>query len=320
MSHLTVAASEKAFIELFEAVRDNFRLDEEDSADLGPFSASYDVEAHLEGGTVDLRDDNTISIRELDIKWDVLRVCLGIDIPRFCIPGFCIIPNPLPPFDCLVEFPETCVFSGDPDIQFCLDLSDFITSEISITASPVVKYRVDPARTPTETDLDAEEADPPHPNKWQIFIDPETVDIDVFDFADIVGDLLEDAITNAVDVLLAPLPQFVKDLIEAALGSIVDLVRAILDLPDDIGEFFSDLLDVSLGLLNLIATLVADYFANENPIAEFEDPLPILGPEPLPPPPDPPVVTLIPVKIPIRDLAVRVNTNEMIVEADVGAA
>ena len=41
--------------------------------------------------------------------------------------------------------------------------------------------------TPTETDLDAEEAD--HPNKWQIFIDPVTIDIDVFDIADIVGDL-----------------------------------------------------------------------------------------------------------------------------------
>jgi hypothetical protein len=116
------------------------------------------------------------------------------------------------------------------------------------------------------------------------------------------------------------LPQFLRDLVLAVLGPIFDAVRDILDLPDDIGEFFSDLLGVSLGLFNVITTLVADYFANQTPIAEFEDPLPILEAEPFPPPPEPKVVDLIPVKIPIRDLSVRVTTNEMIVEGNVGAA
>jgi hypothetical protein len=303
MSHLTVAASENVFRELFAVLRDNFTFSNSNSASFGPFSASYSIALHLENGTVDLRDDNTIRISELDIKWDTLQACLGFDIPELCVGGWCIIPTP---FGCLLEVPRICVFSANPDINPCLDLSGVVTSEISITASPVVNYRIDPTRPPGMSDVQAENAG--IPNKWQIFIDPMTVDIDVFDIADIVGDLLENAVTSAIEALL-PGPGWLKDLILAILGPIIDLIRAILDLPDDIGEWLSNLLGVSLGLFNTIVNAVADYFASQNPIYEFEDPYPILLAS----------GGLIPVKIPIRDLAVRVNTNEMILEANVGA-
>lgn len=291
MSHLTVAASEKAFQELFAVLRDSFTFSDSNSANFGPFSASYDVALHLEGGTVDLRDDNTVRIEELDIKWDRLQVGLSFDIEEKCVGGFCIVPNP---FDgCLVRAPRKCVFSENPDINIILDLSDLITSEITLTARPVVKYR----------------AEVPVPNKWQVFIDPSEVDLDVIDIADTVGDLLEDAMTAVIDVVLGPLPDWAKDLIRAMLGPIIDLIRVILDIGDDIGEWLSDLLGVSLGLFNAIANFLADFLANKNPILEFEDPLPILEP----------TDELIPVKIPIRDLAVRVNTSEMILEANVEA-
>ncbi|HAX79768.1 MAG TPA: hypothetical protein DCY88_29010 [Cyanobacteria bacterium UBA11372] len=307
MSHLTVAASERAFIELFKALRDNFKFSDADSADFGPFSAGYEVAFHLEGGTIDLRDDNTLQIRELDIKWDKLKVTIGINIPEVCVGGFCIIPIP---FDgCLVEAPKICVFSDNPDISITLDLSELVTSEISLTASPVIKYKVDPARTAGMSDLEAKDKN--ISNKWQIFIDPVTVDIDVFDIADIVGDILEQALDNAIDGLLGPLPGWAKDLIKAILGPIIDLVRDILDLPDDIGEWLSDLLGVSLGLFNTIVNFVADYFASKYPLYELEDPYTILEADLN--------VPLIPVLIPIRDLDVRVNTDEMILEANVGA-
>jgi hypothetical protein len=89
---------------------------------------------------------------------------------------------------------------------------------------------------------------------------------------------------------------------------VIDLIRAILDLPDDIAEWFSDLLNVSFGLLNLIVTAVADFFAAQNPLYEFEDPFPLLPAAP----------GLIPVKIPITDFTVRVNADEMVMEANVG--
>ncbi len=302
MSDLTVAASEDAFRDLFGVLRDNFTFASSDSANFGPFSASYAVALHLEDGTVDLRADNTVAVKELDVKWDTLSVGVGFDIPEICIGGWCIIPTP---FGCALRVPKVCVFSDDPDIDITLDLSGIVTSELSMTASPLTSYFVDPARPPGMSPIQAENAG--IPNKWQIFLDPQTVDVDIFDIADIVGDLLEDAITDAINALL-PGPQWLKDLILDILGPIIDLIRAILDLPDDIQEWFSDLLNVSFGLLDLILTAVADFFAAANPLYEFEDPFPIL----------PASGGLIPVKIPITDFTVLVNDDEMVVEANVG--
>lgn len=303
MSQIVAATSEKAFRELFSELRDNFTFSSSESASFGPFSASYSVAMHLENGNVDLQNGNQIAIKELDIKWDTLEAGVGFDIPEICIGGWCIIPSP---WGCVLRFPEICIFSSNPDIDITLDLSGIITSEISASASPVVKYRIDPARPPGMTNLDAEDAG--IPNKWQLFIDPQTVDIDVFDVADIIGDLLENAVRTVIEDILFFLPGFVIDIIWAILGPVIDLIRLILDIPDDIAEWFSELLGVSLGLFNAILTFVADYFAKEYPLFEFEDPFPIL----------PYSSGLIPVKIPIKDLVVQVDAKEMTLEANVG--
>lgn len=303
MSQLTVAASEDAFRDLFTVLRDNFTFAASDTGSFGPFSASYAVALHLEDGTVDLRADNTVAVKELDVKWDTLSVTVGFDIPEICVGGWCVIPTP---FGCALRLPKICVFSDDPDISVPLDLSGIVTSELSLTASLRTEYFVDPARPPGMSPVQAENAG--IPNEWRVFLDPQTVDVDVFDIADIVGDLLEDAVTDAVNALL-PGPQWAKDLVLAILGPIIDLIRAILDLPDDIEEWFSDLLNVSFGLLDTIVTAVADYFAARNPLLRFEDPYPILEAS----------GGLIPVKIPITDFAVTVDDDEMVVEANVGA-
>ena len=75
------------------------------------------------------------------------------------------------------------------------------------------------------------------------------------------------------------------------------------------GHARSHLLGNLFDILSPIATAIADYFASKNPIYEFEDPYPVLEGEP----------GLIPVKIPIRKLDAVVNTDEMIVTANVGA-
>lgn len=298
------ALAEDAVAALFGAVRDAFTFSKADSIDFGPFSASYDAEAHLEGGSIDLRDDNTIHIEELDIKWDKLELCLGIDIPGFCIGGFCIIPTP---FGCALRAPEICVFEGDPDISFCLDIGGFVTSEITITVRPLTKYAVNPARTLAMNDWDALDAG--IPNKWQILIDPITIDFDVIDFADTIGDLLEAALETAIDGLLGPLPGWAKDLILAILGPVIDAVTATIDLGDDIDEWLTDLLGVSFGLFDFILTLIADHFSTNKPLKEFDDPAQLMAAS----------GGLIPVLVPIEFLGVRVNTDELIVEADIGA-
>lgn len=87
MSHVTLAASEGTFVRLFERVRDEFVFAKSGSGNFGPFSAGYNVAAHLEGGTVDLRADDTVSVGEIEVKWDLLDVWIGIDIPEICIGG-----------------------------------------------------------------------------------------------------------------------------------------------------------------------------------------------------------------------------------------
>ena len=93
MPHLRVAASEPAFRKLFAKVVEKFVFEDADSANLGPFTAGYDIKIHLNNGSVDLRSDGTVQVKELDIIWDRLNLSLGINIPEFCIPGFCLIPD-----------------------------------------------------------------------------------------------------------------------------------------------------------------------------------------------------------------------------------
>jgi hypothetical protein len=314
MAHLTVAANQTAFTKLFEAIRDDFSFEDSDSAALGPLlTASYHIKFHLANGSVDLRADNTVQVKELDIKWDILDLSLAFDIPEQCFGGFCIIPIP---FDgCALEFPHICLFSDNPDLKVTLPLGG-ITSEVSITGSLAPKYHVNPDRPAGMNDWDAQDAVPPLYNTWQIFLVPEFVDVDPIDVADTVGDLLDAAVDALVDDLLGDLPGVIKDFIKAALGGAIDILRTVLDIPDDIGEFIENILNVSLGLVNIIAQVLLDHFAGESPLTEIEDPYPILdataNPNGAPP------ASLVPVKIPIRELTVSNNNVEMVITANVG--
>src|SRR4051794_7028031 len=103
MSHVTIAASSKAFTQLFNAVRDHFHFINSDSKNFGPFSAGYAIALHLENGKISLNDDNTIEVSDVKVIWDSLKVDICFDLPGFSIPSFCIVPDPWN--GCLVGFP-----------------------------------------------------------------------------------------------------------------------------------------------------------------------------------------------------------------------
>jgi hypothetical protein len=302
-----VAVSERAVREAFNALVRNFTFEDAGFEDFGAFAAGYDVKAHLEGGSIDLRGDNTIQVSELDLRWDRLKVILQLDIPEICVGGGCIdLPFPLPDL-CL---PRVCVFSDDPDVSISPDFASFVAQEISFSGGARIRY-FDASVPPPADDLcDLIRIDPlPTTNQWQIFIDPETIDLDLFDFPDIVGDLIEDALTSVIEALIPG--GFVRDLILAIIGGVVDLIRAILDIPDDIEEWLSDLFNVSFGLLDSLGTLAGEFFGLCNPVSAVDDPFEIL--------PEDVEKGLIPVRVPIRNLTAQVNDVEMIVQADVGA-
>lgn len=287
---LTAAISQKTFEEIFTAVLNGFKVVCSDSGSFGPFSANYTVAAHLEGGTFDLRNNGTIQVSELDIKWDTLSLNLCLDIPEICTPSGCIIPIP---FDgCLLDVPSYCFFSGNPDLCIPLNLSGLLTSEISFTAGIQVFYATSPGL----------------PNRWQIVIVPTLpFDIDIIDIADTVGDLVENLVDSAIDVLLAGFPDWAKDVFKFLFGPIDDFIRVVLDIPDDVGEWILDAL-TDLGVFNGLIDALNGFLTTIVPPLEIEDPFPIL----------PAQGSLIPVKLPIEFIGVRINTNEMVIEGDIG--
>ncbi len=307
MAHVTLAVNEKAFNKLVDRARDVFAVSHSDSGRFGPFTASYAVGARLGGGRVDLQADGTVRIDELDVIYNPLWVTLGIDIPTITFGGFCILPTP---WGCAIRVPRISLFSGNPDISLPINLSGLIQSEISGSFKLIPKYFNNPAKG-TLTDHDAHDADPVNftfTNQWQFYLDPVWLDIDVIDVADTVGNIVQSIADNMIDILLGWAPSWARAIVRAFLSPFISLIRAALDIGDDIDEWISNLLGTSLGLFDFIAQMVAEYFASKYSIFNFEDPFKILDGS----------GSLIPVLVPIKNLNVFVDTDEMVVTTDIG--
>lgn len=311
---LTGAVSAGAFEKIYTSVVKGFRFSKSGKDSYGPFSVDYDVAAHLEGGSLEMRDDGTIVIKELDIKWDKLILSIGIDIPKKCIGGNKVCAVPLFPtcgslcFKC-VTLPSICFFDASPDFSIPIDLSRSITSEVSFSARLESFYGVGSGI----------------PNRWQMVVVPTLpLDIDVIDIADTVGDLFKNRVQGEIDNLLnsAGAPDWAIDLINEYLGGIDHTIREILDIPDDIGEWLIDMI-TRIGIFDSLLNALYDYITVKIPaVLEIDDPFEVRIPEVLEID-DPFEVrkedgVIIPVKIPIEFIGVSVNSREIVIEGDVG--
>jgi hypothetical protein len=248
----------------------NFGFDVSDQADFGAFRVGYDGRLVLKGGSLELRDDGTIRLRELDARWDKLDFSLAVKLPEISFGGG-LVEVPLGS----ILVPGTGVFSGGKTVTFTVHLAPLVEHELSLVGSPLIQH-FKPGVTPIgkhcqdlHTALDIDDTK----QQWRVFCDPQTIDFDLFDFADTVGDLFEEAFTGALD---AALPRgLLHDLILAGIGSIADLLRTLLDIPDDISEWLSDLFNVSLGVFNLILQFVADFFGKCISFFQLDDPYPM---------------------------------------------
>ena len=305
MPDLQLAISEEVLNRLFEKLRDNFAVSHSDSGSFGPFTASYSVGIKLQNGAVECQSNGTVLIKELDIVYDPLAVQLGIDIPSVTIGGFCIIPTP---FGCALRAPKKTFFGGNPDISLPIDLGGIITTEVSASCSATLKRIADPAGAGVTRWVATAIG---HPDKWHIFLDPGYIDIDLIDIADTVGNLIDALVDAAVDQLLGFLPSWARSLVKAILGSFTSLIRDILDIGDDVQEWLSNLLGVSLGLFDFAVQAVLEYLASKNSVFDFEDPYPIMkaqgGPAPL-----------VPVLVPVVGPSIAVNDDELVVSTSLG--
>lgn len=322
MSHLTMAISEDVINDSLSVLLDErvTGFQHDDEADLGPFSAGIDVAGHFELDAIDFRDSpDRVKIDELDVIWDRLRFWLDVDIPDLCIGGFCVVPTP---FGCAVRAPERCLFRGDDDVHIPLNLGGILRSEISGLLAPTVQYQSNrgsrdylEAQVEQQRRREDPEEDEPVVNTWDVSFYPDTLDIDLLDRADIIADLLEDAISVVIDGLLGGLPDWARDVLRSIFGSLVDIVRTVLDIPDDVGEWFSDLIGVSLDLEGFLITLLDQFFI-DYPAYRIEDPRPVLEWEP-PLSESADGDRTIPVKIPLAEPSVDVGDTELVITADI---
>ena len=308
MADLTIAVSEAVCAKTLEVVVANFGFDVSDQADFGAFRVGYDGRLVLKGGSLELRDDGTIRLRELDARWDKLDFSLAVKLPEISFGGG-LVEVPLGS----ILVPGTGIFSGGKTVTFTVHLAPFVKHELSLVGSPLIQH-FKPGVTPIgkhcqdlHTALDIDDTK----QQWRVFCDPQTIDFDLFDFANTVGDLFEEAFTGALD---AALPRgLLHDLILAGIGSIADLLRTLLDIPDDISEWLSDLFNVSLGVFNLILQFVADFFGTCISFFQLDDPYPMF------PKTVEKGVELPDVTVPLEHLTATVSDVELVVTADIGA-
>lgn len=297
-----MAANERAFNKLVDRARQLFQPSTSGSGSFGPFTVSYNAGVRLGSGTIDLQSDGTVRLDEMDIIYNPLNVTFGIDIPTVTIGGFCIIPTP---FGCALRAPRITLFGNNPDASTTVNFDGLFQSEISGAFRVITKYFNNPLKGAL-TDHDAHDA--AKANEWRFFLDPEWIDLDIIDVADTIGNIIQAITDGIIDSLLGWAPSWARAIVRAILAPVIALIRAALDVIDDVDEWLSNLFGVSLGLFDFILTAVADYFASQFPIFQFEDPYEML----------PGAGVKIPVLVPIRNLNVTVNDVEMAVLADVG--
>jgi hypothetical protein len=308
MADLQLAISEAVVRKLFVTARDNFAFSHSDSLDLGPFTVSYSAGVKLKNGDIDFQSNNTVLLKELDIVYDPLSVTFGLDIPRVCVGGFCIIPTP---FGCALRAPRICFFEDDPDISATIDLSGIITTEISGTCGIDLRFVPEAgAGTPDPWTALANDVT----NEWRLHLVPGWLDIDLIDIADSAGNLIDQLIDALVDRVLAPLPGWARGIVKAILHGVTSIIRTILDIGDDIGEWLSNLFNVSLDLFSFVVDEVASYFADKFALFAFPDPFPMLPAESsaIGPP-------LVPVLINIVNPSITISDTELVLETSLGA-
>ena len=299
MPNITLAVAEDGIQELIKKVTDSFHISTSGSTS-GNFRVDYNAGIKLHGGKVNLRDNpDELVIRELDIVYDPLSVTIKIDIPKITIGGFCLIPPFNTPWGC-VKAPELSLFSPNPDITIPINLSSLIESEISVAADLDVNY----FNNPQNNGLDIFEAHAQNKaDAWNIDLMPKWFDLDIIDVADTVGNILDAAIDSFIDNLLSWLPDWALDVISGIFGGIADMIRGILDIADDVGEWISDLLFTQLGLADFIINKLTDHFGNFNTIYSVENPFPILDEPPYP------------VLLPISNFDFDIKSDELVITA-----
>jgi len=252
MSDVSLDLSEAAFKAMFNKVTPTPSLPFDGSTSLGPIWVGVEAAIHVEGaGDIDFEDGNTFLLKELDIAWDKLIIRLGFDIPTIEVGNFCVLRMPEDsPFlggECLFEFPGGKLFEGAPDI-----------GPLTLNLNAIIPYVVSEISGRFEISLVKDGA------ALALKADVQSLDVDPISINDTFGKLpaiLKAALAAGAASYIAANPQ--AWLLDAALGilgfpSLTEVLLDLLDIEDDVQEWLMDVLNISIGIQNLIYQAILD--------------------------------------------------------------
>jgi hypothetical protein len=341
MANVTLAANERAFSDLIKATAKKLELTPPltGNGSFGPFTASYELGFKLTGGSIELTPAGTVHIKELDITYDPLVLRLGIDLPHIQIGGECILRIA---GKCIIRLPRIDIFGDNPDIEIPINLSGLVTSEFSGEFSVSTGKQVLQAkgsRSDHQAHFDADTSDeirdrfrtrigmiPLLPgsavnaiadtfvpfvkgnlaDKWQFFLRDVWHDLDIIDIASTAENILRNLTDYIIDQILAPIPAALREIAHAILDPVISAIGFVLDIGDDVVEWLSSLFQTSFGLLDLLAQLIVNFLGSLVPFFQFETPYPAIVDN----------SGLIPVLVPVENLAITVNDDEFTVACD----
>jgi hypothetical protein len=312
LSDLTIAVSVDVIRSVFKAVLDTFRFEHVGDGTFGRVALRYDVAAHFADDAanhswLDLRDDGTVYLHDLELRFEKLELTVGVDLPEICVGGFCLAWVPIK--GCVLRAPRFCVFSGNPDFSFTLALDKFVTTKLSVEGAFRVTHWVNPARLATDSDWDAHRNK--RANEWRLILEPKIVHWEPIAVQDTVGSLFDVAIRDNIGNVLGRAPGWARNLIAGMLGGIDTVIRDTLGLGDNLAQWVEQKLNGPFGLPDLLETAAADFFADKMPVPITQDPVSVLEDAIHPD-------ALIPLMVPIAAFEARVSAKELVLEGSFG--
>lgn len=300
--HLTVSVAGSWVDQQFDLVKNHFSFASIKHLEVDQAGAKilfdYDILLHLTSGKITRTDMGSIGLSDVDIAWDRMNLQLGLCIPQQCVnlPGL----------------GQHCVFGGtpaNPDIRIPLDLKNYLRSEIEVAGTPSIGYGKNKSRTPGLTDRQAVASG--EANKWGVFVHPDKVHVEPIDVDDTVDNLIDQAVAAALAQVVANAPAWARPLLLGILFNSKYILETLVGLPDQINGWLSEKIGVDMNLITDLTTALAQHFLTF-PLFALDDPTTIMPEDTSVNPP------LIPVLVPLRDLKVKIDHQELTVQGKVG--
>ncbi|WP_153800501.1 hypothetical protein [Foetidibacter luteolus] len=281
MSDVTFSVNESTFKAVFNKAYPGKKLNFNESGSKVLVWLGVEGEIHIEGaGGIEFEDGNTFLLKELEIGWDKLILRLGLDVPNVEIGKFCLLrmPRSIPfwgdaPFlgdECLVEFPGVTLFTGKPDIgPFKLNLNAIIPYIVTEIGGRYFIYI-------------NKEKDSSGKFYQMVHAKPTAVDVDPISISDTMGKLpaiIQGGIYYAASQMIKYIPQtWMVDVVLSFLGfpTLTAFLLDLLDIHDDVEDWLMDVLNVSIGIDNVLYQLIFQEMLESKELFKIEDPYPFI--------------------------------------------